>query len=100
MLYTTVGSRGYSVGSYALTANVSTNTATQVKVKCLIPGQTTQNTTVKYTKVGNEVSIYLVRDAYTLCVGAEVIYNDESVKNFLQNVEEIPSDAVDVTIVE
>ena len=100
MLYTTVGSRGYAVGLYALTANVSPNITTVVKVKCLIPGQTTQNTKVKYTKTGNELSIYLVRDSYILCMGAEVIYNDDSIKNFLENVDEIPSDAIDATVIE
>ena len=100
MLYTTVGSRGYAVGLYALTANVSSNMTTVVNVKCLIPGQTTQNTKVKYTKTGNELSIYLVRDSYTLCMGAELIYNDYSIKNFLENVDEIPSDAIDATVIE
>ena len=100
MLYTTVRSRGYPVGLYALTANVNATSTAEIKVKCIIPGPVTENTTVKYTKVGNEVSIYLVRNAYTLCVGAEVIYCDESIKKFLENVEEIPSDAVDATIVE
>ena len=99
IFFTTVGSRGYVVGLYALTANVSSNTPTIVKVRQLIGGQTESNTKVKYVKEGDVLDVYLVRESLTLTIGAEVIYND-GISAFLENVDSIPANAVDATYVE